>query len=129
LLRGEFFSYGRKFAKKATPLAKSYIFPQEQGLKIKNSGKKTVLGKDFVVNAEILEDFKYHLREKKFEFDPDKFENAKKEIKRELEREIFSSLWGIEEGVKAYQKTDPVVLKAFEVFPEARILVEKEEKN
>lgn len=129
LLRGAFFSYGRKFANRATPLAKRYIFPEKQGLEIKNSGKKTVLEKDLVVNAEILEDFKYYLREKKIEFDPDKFEKAEKEIKRELEREIFSSLWGIEEGIKVYRKSDPVILKAFEVFPEARTLIEKEEKN
>jgi carboxyl-terminal processing protease len=129
LLRGKFFSYGRKFASKATPLSKRYIFPEEQESEIKNSGNKTVLRKDFVINAEILEDFKHYLRERKIEFDPDKFETAKEEIIRELEREIFSSVWGIEEGIKAYRKTDPVVLKAFEVFPEARKLVEKEEKK
>lgn len=129
LFRGAFFSYARKFANGATPLAKKYIFPKKQGEEIKDSDNKTITGKDFGVKAEILEDFKDYLREKKIEFDPDRFEKAKEEIKRELEREIFSSLWGIEDGIRAYRKSDPVVLKAVEVLPEARTLIEKEEKN
>jgi len=47
------------------------------------------------------------------------------EIKRELEREISSFLWGIEAGRKVYLKSDPVVMKAFEVLPRARKLIEQ----
>ncbi|UCC38429.1 MAG: S41 family peptidase [Candidatus Aminicenantes bacterium] len=129
LLRGEFFTYGRKFASRATPLSKKYIFPKKQDVKIKDSTKKAIILKDFIVNSEILEDFKYYLHEKKIEFESDKFVKAKKEIIRELEREIYSSLLGIEEGIKVYRKSDPVVLKAIEVFPEARTLVKKEEQK
>ncbi len=76
-----------------------------------------------------MEDFKDYLRVSKIDYDSDQFEEAKEEIKRELEREIFSSLWGIEEGVKVYRNSDPVVLKAIEVLPEASTLIEKDETN
>jgi carboxyl-terminal processing protease len=49
---------------------------------------------------------------------------AEDEIKRELKREIFSFLWGIEAGRKVYAKSDPVVLKAIEVLPQAAELIE-----
>jgi len=129
LLRGAFFSYGLKFANRETQISKGYIFPDKPGEKIKDARKKTIIEKDLLVNADILEDFKKHLKEKKIEFDSDKFKKAKEEIKRELEREIFSSLWGIEDGIKVYRKSDPVVLKAMEVIPEAKTLVTEKEKQ
>jgi carboxyl-terminal processing protease len=72
----------------------------------------------------VLEDFKNHLRKSKIEFEPEKFAPAEDEVRRELRREIFSFLWGIENGRKVYVKTDPVVLKAIEVLPEASQLIE-----
>jgi len=46
-----------------------------------------------------------------------------------LEREIFSFVLGIEEGIKVYRKSDPVVLKAIEVLPEAATLIEEDESK
>ena len=65
------------------------------------------------------------MTEEKFEFEEDKYAAARHEISRWVEREIHSALWGVEMGVKAYQKTDPAVLKALDVFPEAEALVKK----
>jgi hypothetical protein len=76
-----------------------------------------------LVGQDIIEDFKVYLHDEKFDFDAEKYTAAEHEIKRWLEREIHSALWGVEMGVKAYQKTDPAVLKALEVFPEAIALV------
>jgi len=127
LYKGAFFSYARKFAKKDTPLSKKFIFAQEKRKQIRDSGKKKIVGRDFVVDSQVIEDFKGYLRVNKIEYDAVRFEEAREEIKRELEREMFSSIWGIEEGMKVYRKSDPVVLKAIEIFPEALTLIEKEE--
>lgn len=124
LFKGAFFSYARNFRNHKTALAKEYIFPDEVGSQEKKTGKKIVT-KNFTVGARVLEDFESYLRDSKIKFDPDEFEAAKKEITRELEREFFSSLWGIEEGMRVFRKSDPIVLKAFEVFPEAEALIKE----
>jgi carboxyl-terminal processing protease len=115
--RGAIFGYARKFAARETALSKDYAFPSGQA----NSGVsgKIPVGRDFTVGTAILEDFKGYLRAAKIAFDEGKFKEAEPEITRELEREIISSLWGIEEGVRAYRKRDAVVLKALEIMPEA----------
>ena len=125
LIKGAFFSYARKFTNKNTPLSKTISFPPKSQIREKDSGRKKVVGSDFMVGSLVIEDFKNYLRASKIDYGSGQFEEAKEEIKRELEREIFSSLWGIEEGIKVYRKSDPVVLKAIEVLPEASTLIEK----
>lgn len=127
IFKGAFFSYGRKFANKETHLSKTFIFPQEEKIKIKDRERKKIIGKDFIVNSQVIEDFKAYLRAKKIEYDSDQFKEAEQEIKRQLKKEIFSSIWSMEEGWKVYQQSDPVVLKAIEVLPEASKLIEKDE--
>jgi len=107
--KGAFFGYARKFAGRQPGLAKT--------LEAKGD-------KDFIVDEKIIEDFKGYLRSNNIVFDEKKLAEAEGEIRRELEREINASLWGFEEGVRAYQKTDAVVLKALEVMPEAAKIVQ-----
>jgi carboxyl-terminal processing protease len=125
LINGAFFSYARKFVNRDTPLSKKIGLSPESQKRQKDSGGKKVIGKDFVVGSLVIEDFKDYLRESKIDYDSNQFEEATEEIKRELEREIFSLVWGMEEGMKVYRKSDPVVLKAIEVLPEASTLIEK----
>ncbi len=122
LLKGNFFTYAKKFTEKKRPVSASHVFPGDDRSEDAASQKK-VVDQNFVVDQDIVEDFRAYLREEKFEFEEEKFQTAAHEIKRWLEREIHSALWGVEMGEKAYQKTDPAVLKALEVFPEATALV------
>jgi carboxyl-terminal processing protease len=122
-LKGVFFSYARKFANKETPLSKKFTFPNKKGRK--NSGNRMLNKQDFVVDFQVIHDFKDYLRTIKIDYDSKQFDEAAGEIKRELEREIFSSIWGIEEGTKVFRRSDPVVRKAIEVLPEASALIEK----
>jgi carboxyl-terminal processing protease len=120
--KGFFFTYAKKFIENRRPVSANYVFPDDakaQG----DITSKGMVDQDFVVGQDVIEDFRANLVEEKFEFEQKKFEESMEEIKRELEREIHSALWGVEMGIKAYRKTDPVVLKAFEVFPEAEVLV------
>ena len=117
MTKGAFFDYARKFTAHETALSRNLVFPNYKG-NSDVSGKVSA-SHDFVVGTPVLEDFKVYLRAAKITFDEKPFEEAAPEIKRELEREIVSSLWGIEEGVRAYRKTDAVVLKALEIMPEA----------
>ncbi len=115
--RGAFFGYARKFIAHETAQAKNYVFPNDE--RTSDVAGKIMLGRDFNTGTPILEEFKSYLRSVKIEIDEKRFGEAESEIKRELGREIISSIWGFEEGVRAQRKSDAVVLKALEVMPEA----------
>jgi carboxyl-terminal processing protease len=122
LLKGHFFTYAKKFAEKKRQVTDSYVFPDESRSTDDASAKK-IIDQDFVAGQDVIDDLKAYLHDEKFEFEEEQYEAARHEIGRWLEREIHSALWGVEMGVKAYQKKDPAVLKALEVFPEAVALV------
>ena len=125
LSKGAFFSYATRFANKRRPLPESFTFPDLVRDDEGESSQKNLQADDFVVGAFILDDFKKYLKENSIDFENEEFAKSEKEITRELEREIISSLWGLELGLKAYRKSDPVVLKAIEVFPEAITLAKR----
>jgi carboxyl-terminal processing protease len=122
LLKGHFFTYAKKFAEKKRPVSGSYVFPGANR-SAKEGFAKKIIDQNFGAGQDVIDDFKAYLHDEKFEFDEEQYKAAQHEIKRWLEREIHSALWGVDMGVKAYQKTDPAVLKALEVFPEAVALV------
>jgi len=122
---GAFFTYARKFVTKKTDLSKLYVFPDEQGEKNEDLKDKKILDENFVVDTPVLEDFKAHLKDLNFSYEPEDFEDALEEIKREIKKEIFSSLWGVERGWKVSMENDPVVQKAVEVLPESEALLKK----
>lgn len=123
MIKGLFFAYARKFVQHQTELAGRFVFPQDRGTKADASGK-IVVGDVFAAGPEVLEDFKSYLRAVKIPFDEAKFKEAGDEVRREIEREIASALWGVEEGIRAYRRSDPVVAKALEVMPEAAKFIE-----
>ena len=125
LLAGAFFSYGRKFSEKGTPLSKQYIFSEDREASGMESEERIVFDSDFTVDSRVLEDFKLFLLNEKIDFDAGLFEEAKAEIERELLREIFGNIWEIQEGIRAYRLTDPVVQKALEVMDQAADMVQK----
>ena len=122
-LPGTFFDYAKEFTQKKRPVSKGFVFPDEK--RAGNQPGKKVIDQNFSVGQNILDDFKIYLSREKIEYDDARFEALKNDVKRELEREIHSALWGIEAGIKAYRKTDPAVLKAIEVLPEAEALLNK----
>jgi carboxyl-terminal processing protease len=75
------------------------------------------------VDSEILEDFKADLKKHDFPFTEEDFEEAKDQLAREIEKEIFSFLWGVEGGWWVYRNSDPVVQRAIELLPEAESLI------
>lgn len=125
LLKGAFFSYGQKFAQKETPLAQRLSFSKEKSSKENHSQNQKMVNKSFRVGSQVLNDFKSYLQKENISFDEDAFSKAQKQIKRELEKEIHSALWGIEEGVRVYRQSDPVVMKALEILPQAVSLTEE----
>ena len=122
--KGVFFSYIRKFLSHQTLLSKKYIFPQETQAAGSAGPGKVPIGRDFIADAAFLEDFREYLLSNRIMYDAKKFNEAAAEIKRELEREMASALWGNEEGWKAFERSDPVILKALQAMPEAAKLLD-----
>jgi carboxyl-terminal processing protease len=116
--RGAFFSYGRKFIAHQTALSRTYLVPQAKDAAGAAPGP-TVLDASFTAGDEVLADFKEHLKSLKFEYSPERFAEAADEIRKEIEREVVSSAWNLEEGMRVYRRKDPVVRKAVAVMPEA----------
>jgi carboxyl-terminal processing protease len=117
MVRGAYFGYARKFTQHRTPLSAKFVFPSDK--QEADAAGRIVIGDAFVAGPEVLEDFKAHARAAGITFEDDKFKEAEGEIRRELEREVSAALWGVEEGIRAYRRSDPVVAKALDVMPEA----------
>ncbi len=92
-IRGAFFAYARKFTSRQTPLSKKFVFPAD-GNAARPAPGMIQLSRVFLADAAVLEDFRAFLIENKMPADETKFKEAAVEVKRELEREIASLLWG-----------------------------------
>ena len=99
-----------------TPWSKTIILPGEPQA---DTQGKILIAKPFLANKAVLEDFRVYLETNKIDTDAKRFKAAEADIARELEREVASVLWGQEDGWKAFERTDPQVLKALELMPEA----------
>jgi len=86
------------------------------------TGEDAPLDRDVADDA-VVADFRKYLASRKIEVDEKAFREADIEIRRELEREVAGAIWGVDEGVRVARKTDPVVMKAVEVLPEAARLI------
>jgi carboxyl-terminal processing protease len=114
--KGAFFNYARKLQAHQTPWSKTIILPGEPQA---DTQGKILIAKPFLANKAVLEDFRVYLETNKIDTDAKRFKAAEADIARELEREVASVLWGQEDGWKAFERTDPQVLKALELMPEA----------
>ncbi len=121
-LRGEFFTYARRLVQHQTDLGRKLVFPQEPGAAAPG---KVQAGATFVVDGEVVADFRKYLAARMFEYEEKAFLDAEQEIRRELEREIAGAAWGVDAGVRVSRRNDPAVMKAVEVMPEAARLLQK----
>lgn len=124
LRKGEVFAYAKKFIEKRAPTSSQYSLSNNRNKMFDGLIYQT-LDRDFTVNAEVMEDFKDYLKKRNIPFTKDDFEEAKDQLAREIEKEIYSFLWGIEGGLWVYRNSDPVVRRAVELLPEAESLLKK----
>ncbi len=119
--KGTFFTYARHFATHQTPLSKQFVLPGENPSAA--GPNAIILGKSIVIDDRILADYRDYLQRIKVTYVPKAFTEATAEIKRELERELASAVWGLQEGQRVYRLSDPVVQKAVAVLPDAAKLL------
>ncbi|HJZ11640.1 MAG TPA: S41 family peptidase, partial [Acidobacteriota bacterium] len=94
------------------------------------SSKQHVIDRNLVVDDKILELFKQHLARLKVEFTEEEFQANLQQIKNQIKLEIFSAIWGAEEGYKVGAGNDIQIAKALELVPRAEALLKtRKEKN
>jgi len=123
-ISGAFFAYAHKLAQHQTDLGRQMVFPQEPKPTGAAGAGKILIGETFVVNADVVADFRKYLASRQITYEEPAFREAEPEIRRELEREIAGAVWGLDTGVKVAREGDPAVLKAIEVMPEAARLLD-----
>jgi carboxyl-terminal processing protease len=82
------------------------------------------VGKDFVVNDQVLSDFRKFLDDEKLTYTEAELADVSDWVKTNLKSEIFISEFGQQEGLKVQYEYDPQVLKALEYLPKAKQLAE-----
>ena len=121
--QGAYFAYARKFFAHQTALSQKYVFPQEAAGSGPIPAGKIQIGKVFLADAAVLADFRDYVQANKLAFDAAAFKASESEIKRELEREVASAVWGLEQGWRAFELTDVVIRKALETMPDSAKLL------
>src|ERR1700741_1022134 len=85
--------------------------------------------KNFEVDDALLQDFRKFLDQEKIPYtEADLMENNEW-IRSNIKSEIFVDAFGQEEGLKVRAETDPEVLKALDLLPQARQLAENAKKT
>jgi len=78
--------------------------------------------KDFEIQAKDLDDFKSFLESKEFEFEEDKFDEAKENISRMIKENVAENLWGMRERTELSLKYDPWIKEALHILGTASSL-------
>ena len=76
----------------------------------------------------VLEDFREFLVSQKFRFSPEQWERNEDFLRVRIKQQLFSSLYGPEEGHLVQVQNDPMVLRALELLPEAKQLTADPQK-
>jgi carboxyl-terminal processing protease len=88
-------------------------------------GTKPNITKNFVVDESVMAAFKAYLKKRDVAFTDQDIADNLDWIKLQIKREVFTSVFGLEEGFKVEAENDPEVTKALELLPQARALYEK----
>jgi carboxyl-terminal processing protease len=82
----------------------------------------------FEVDEAILQDFRKFLNDEKIPFTEAELIENNEWLRSNLKSEIFVDAFGQEEGLKVRAETDPDVVKALELMPQARALADNARK-
>jgi len=110
-----FFQYARRLTSGQVPSASNFQLQNQE------KNPKSIPNLD--ITEPILADFENFLRERQIEFTDEDIQKNVDFIKRRLRQEVFTSLFGLQEGFRVAIQGDTQVLKALEVMPEAKLLM------
>ena len=106
-----------------------YPFPQGVGDFVRHYlGGKPEISKEFVADDAVINDFRKYLDQQHVKFtEPDIHDNLAW-IKWKIKREVFTTVFGLNDGYKVELQEDPQLQKAEELIPQARALYQNARK-
>lgn len=117
--------FGRMVYNRQLPDSFSQRFSRRGDSRIAPNGKNgRVLSPDFVVDDEMLAEFKDHLRKQKVKIDEAAWEKDKEFLRAMIRFEIDVDLFSVAEARKSLSKIDPQLQHALGLFPEAEKLTQ-----
>ena len=91
-------------------------------------GEKPDITKDFVVDDAVIEQFRKYLDQQHIKYtEPDIQENLAW-LKWEIKREVFTTVFGLNDGYKVALQDDPQLEKAIDLIPQAKALYQNARK-
>ena len=86
------------------------------------------VAKDFEVNENVLQDFKAFLTSKQIAYTDQELSAVGDWLKTSIKAELFTSVFGQQEGMKVRANYDPMIAKALTVLPQAAALEQTAER-
>ncbi|MFI5118659.1 MAG: S41 family peptidase, partial [Terriglobales bacterium] len=83
---------------------------------------------NFEVDEALLQDFRKFLDEEKIPYTEAELIESNDWLRSNIKSELFVDAFGQEEGLKVRAETDPDVIKALELMPQARSLADNAKK-
>jgi carboxyl-terminal processing protease len=91
-------------------------------------GGKPAIAKDFVADEAVMNEFRHFLEKQKVSFTEADIAENREWIQRKIKREVFLSVFGMEESYKVELENDVQVQRAIEELPQARALYDNARK-
>jgi carboxyl-terminal processing protease len=85
-------------------------------------GEKPAITKDFVVDDSIIAQLKKYLTDQHIQFTEQQIQQNLPWLKWEIKREVFTTIFGLNEGYKVELENDPQLEKAVGSIPQAKAL-------
>jgi carboxyl-terminal processing protease len=107
------------------------FYPQQQGVGDFTRyylGEKPEVTKDFVVNDQVIQEFRKYLDQQKIKYTGQEIQANLTWLKWQIKREVFTSTFGLNDGYKVELQDDPQLERAIEAMPQARALYQNAEK-
>jgi len=84
--------------------------------------------KDFVANDEVINEFRKYLDKQHIKYTEPEIQENLTWLKLQIKREVFTSVFGLNEGFKIALQDDPQLEKAVELIPQSRALYQNARK-
>ena len=84
--------------------------------------------KDFVANDEVINEFRKYLDKQHIKYTEPEIQENLTWLKLQIKREVFTSVFGLNDGFKIALQDDPQLEKAVELIPQSRALYQNARK-
>ena len=75
--------------------------------------------KNFQVNDEVMTEFRHFLNDQQITYNENEMTEVQDWVKANIKSELFTSVFGQQDGLKARAEWDPMIKKAIELLPQA----------